>query len=82
MKVRPALAEDQPVLQACDFSFLVTREAMPPFEGDWLAHARPVEPYPKSYGFDPAELAEILCAEDKALFVVLGDETPVGYLAL
>lgn len=21
-------------------------------EGDWLAHARPVEPYPKSYGFD------------------------------
>lgn len=82
MKVRPALAEDLPVLAACDFSFLVTREAIPPFEGDWLAHARPVEPYPKSYGFDPAELAEILPAEDKALFVILGDETPVGYLAL
>lgn len=82
MKVRPALAEDLPVLAACDFSFLVTREAIPPFEGDWLAHARPVEPYPKSYGFDPTELAEILPAEDKALFVILGDETPVGYLAL
>ena len=43
-------------LAACDFSFLVAREAVPPFEGDWTAHARPVEPYPKSYGFDAEEL--------------------------
>ncbi len=82
MKVRPASVEDLPALAACDFSFLVTREAAPPFEGDWLAHARPVEPYPKSYGFDAEELQSYLGAEDNALFVIVGDETPVGYIAL
>lgn len=82
MKVRPATVEDIAVLGACDFSFLVTREALPPFDGDWLAHARPVEPYPKSYGFDPVEIEDSIGTDDKALFAVLGDETPVGYLAL
>ena len=82
MKVRPAIAGDLKALGACDFSFLVTREAAPPFDGDWLAHARPVEPYPKSYGFDPEDLEECMNAPDKALFVVTGDETPVGYAAL
>lgn len=82
MKVRPAIPEDLTALAACDFSFLITREATPPFEEDWLAHVRPVEPYPKSYGFDPAELAPHIAAEDRALFVVIGDETPVGYIAL
>ncbi len=82
MKIRSARHEDLPALGACDFSFLVTREAMPPFEGDWLAHARPVEPYPKSYGFDPAELEAYVAMDDKALSVVIGDEAPVGYIAL
>lgn len=82
MNVRSATLEDLTALGACDFSFLITREAAPPFEGDWLGHARPVEPYPKSYGFDPAELAPHMAADDKALFVVMGDETPVGYAAL
>lgn len=82
MKVRPALSGDLAVLGACDFSFLVTREAAPPYEGDWLAHARPVEPYPKNYGFEPQEFESVMQAEDKALFVVLGDEIPVGYVAL
>ncbi|MCT7667036.1 GNAT family N-acetyltransferase [Shinella kummerowiae] len=82
MKVRPAIQEDLAALGACDFSFLVTREAMPPFEGDWLAHVRPVEPYPKNYGFDPAELAPHMATDDKALFVAIGDEAPVGYIAL
>jgi ribosomal protein S18 acetylase RimI-like enzyme len=82
VKVRLAIPEDLATLGGCDFSFLITREATPPFEGDWLAHVRPVEPYPKSYGFDPAELAPHIAAEDKALFVVIGDETPVGYIAL
>ena len=50
--------------------------------GDWLAHVRPVEPYPKSYGFDPAELESYMASKDKALFVVTGDEAPVGYIAL
>lgn len=48
MRIRHATPEDLPMLAACDFSFLVTREAVPPFEGDWLTHARPVEPYPKA----------------------------------
>lgn len=82
MKIRPATSGDFPILGACDFSFLVTREAVPPFEGDWLAHARPVEPYAKSYGFDPDELGVHADDGDKALFVVLGDEAPVGYIAL
>lgn len=82
MKIRPATPEDLPILSACDFSFLVAREAVPPFEGDWLAHARPVEPYAKSYGFDADEFSAALHADDKALFVILGDEAPVGYIAL
>ncbi|MGD9477321.1 GNAT family N-acetyltransferase [Shinella sp. G-2] len=82
MKVRAATREDPRALAVCDFSFLVTREAAPPFEGDWLARAHPVEPYAKSYGFDPADLEASIEATDKALFVVIGDETPVGYIAL
>lgn len=82
MKVRCAGHADLPALGTCDFSFLVAREAEPPFEGDWPAHARPVEPYPKSYGFDPAELKTYVATEDKALFVVTGDEAPVGYITL
>lgn len=82
MKVRPASREDIAALSGCDFSFQVTREAVPPFEGDWLAHARPVEPYPKSYGFDVEELQSYLETEGKALFVVIGQETPVGHIAL
>ncbi|MFC6445009.1 GNAT family N-acetyltransferase [Shinella zoogloeoides] len=82
MRVRLASQEDMTALAACDFSFLVTREAVPPFEGEWLAHARPVEPYPKSYGFDAAEFASCLQDANKALFVIIGDETPVGYIAL
>ena len=82
MKVRPAAPEDVPALAACDFSFLVTREAIPPFEGDWPAHARPVEPYPKSYGFDPAELETYIGTGDRMLYAVIGDEAAVGYIAL
>jgi streptothricin acetyltransferase len=82
VKVRIATLEDIPALAACDFSFLVTREAMPPFEEDWLAHARAVEPYPKSYGFDAAELGAYIGADDRSLHLVIGDETPVGYIAL
>ncbi|UDF28238.1 UNVERIFIED_ORG: GNAT family N-acetyltransferase [Roseateles sp. XES5] len=82
MKVRVAAREDLGALAACDFSFLVTREAAPPFEGDWLARARPVEPYAKSYGFDPADLEASIGATDKTLFVAIGDKTPVGYIAL
>jgi ribosomal protein S18 acetylase RimI-like enzyme len=82
VKVRAATREDLPALAACDFSFLVTREATPPFEGDWLAHAQPVEPYPKSYGFDPEDLASHIQAPDRTLLVAIGDETPVGYIAL
>ena len=82
MRVRAGAPEDLGALAACDFSFLVTREAAPPFDGDWLALARPVEPYAKSYGFDPADLEVCIELADKALFVVIGDETPVGYIAL
>lgn len=82
MKVRCARPEDLQALGACDFSFLITREAAPPFEGDWLAHVRPVAPYPKSYGFDPTDLALHMMTDDKVLFVAIGDEAPVGYIAL
>ncbi|QRI62059.1 GNAT family N-acetyltransferase [Shinella sp. PSBB067] len=82
MRIRHATPGDLPVLAACDFPFLVTREAVPPFEGDWLTHARPVEPYPKAYGFDPQEMEEHIADDDKALFVAVGDEIPVGYVAL
>lgn len=53
MKVRSATLEDLLALGACDFSFLITREATPPFEGDWLAHAHPVEPSPRHAGDSP-----------------------------
>lgn len=82
MKIRLAAPEDIAILGACDFSFLVTREAVPPFDGDWLAQARPVEPYAKSYGFDADDLKADLNDENKALFVVVGDEAPVGYIVL
>ncbi|AWK87112.1 GNAT family N-acetyltransferase [Azospirillum thermophilum] len=40
----------------CDFSFAVTCEARPPFDGPGLGPVAAIPPYRKSYGFDPEEI--------------------------
>lgn len=82
MRVRKASIEDLTALGDSDFSFRVTHELASPFEGDWLTRALAVEPYSKTYGFDRTELEPYISANDKALFVVLGDGMPTGYVLL
>lgn len=82
MKVRRAEAGDLADLQNRDFSFEIRTEAVPPFDDGWLERAVAVEPYRKSCGFDADELADHLAAEDRALFVIDGDDGAVGYIAV
>jgi streptothricin acetyltransferase len=66
-------------LEAIDFSFDVSEEAVPPFHGAVLAPTVTVQPYRKTYPLDPALLAE--AAQDERLLAVARDDNRLlGYL--
>ena len=67
-------------IQAADFSFDVTEEAGPPFDGTALARTVAVQPYRKSYGFDPALLADAPAQGKRLLAAARDDGRLLGYL--
>lgn len=64
----------------CDFSFDVTCEARPPFDGPGLGPVVAVPPYRKSYGFDSEEITAAAAADGSLLAVLRCDGRFGGYL--
>lgn len=68
--------------EACDFSFEITSEVLPPFDGPGLGGIAELEAYRKTYDTNPAELMETAAEDDAALFVVRDADRMLGYIAL
>jgi ribosomal protein S18 acetylase RimI-like enzyme len=65
-------------IEAADFSFHVTEEAVPPFDGSALARTVAVQHYSKSYALDPALLAP--AQGERLLAAARDDGRLLGYL--
>ena len=68
--------------EACNFSFEVTCEAAPPFEGSSIERIVPVAPYRKSYPLDPERYCSYTGRDDRALFVAWDEAKFIGYVAV
>lgn len=82
MIVEPADGRFVTDFAACDFSFDVTAEVLPPFDGPGLGGIRELEAYRKTYDTNPVELMEAASDDDAALFVVREADRMLGYIAL
>ncbi len=82
MIIEPADERFVSDFEACDFSFEVTAEAVPPFDGPGLSGTMPVDAYRKTYDADPVELLEAAAESDAALFVARAEGRMLGYIAL
>jgi ribosomal protein S18 acetylase RimI-like enzyme len=65
-------------LLAADFSFDVSEEAVPPFDGAATLQTVPVASYRKAYGLDPAAFADV--GGDRLLAVARDEGWLQGYL--
>lgn len=79
MIVEPAGVSFADEARGLDFSFIVVREAVPPFDGPGLGRVVPVAPYRKSYPFDAHE--EHRRGGDRMLMVAREAGTMLGYIA-
>ncbi|PZV36381.1 GNAT family N-acetyltransferase [Mesorhizobium kowhaii] len=69
-------------LEGLDYSFQIDEEAVPPFDSADIAKTVTRKPHRKAYGFDARSLAGHLCKPDRAVFVALSGELPVGFVAV
>ncbi|WP_029710364.1 MULTISPECIES: GNAT family N-acetyltransferase [Rhizobium] len=78
----PMLVEDAetlpPAIMDCNFSFDVTSELLAPYD-DPFGQVRVVEPYRKSYGFDPDDFT---AGPDRRLVIASRAGRACGYLLL
>lgn len=79
MIVEPADVSFADEARGRDFSFIVAREAVPPFDGPGLGRVVPVAPYRKSYPFDAHE--EHRRGGDRMLMVAREGGVMLGYIA-
>ncbi len=69
-------------MEASDFSFEVTCEAIPPFDRSSIEHVVSVPSYRKSYGIDAEHYRSYVGQDHRALFVARNDASLLGYMAL
>jgi ribosomal protein S18 acetylase RimI-like enzyme len=82
MIIRQANAPLPDEAEACNFSFEVTCEVAPPFEGSAVERIVPVAPYRKSYPIDAERYRAYIGRDDRALFVAWDEAKFIGYVAV
>ena len=82
MNIEPADVRFPAEAGACDFSFEVNAQALPPFDGPTIKATRPLPPHRKTYNRELPDYRLHTGTDDRALLTVRDDARLLGYVAI